>query len=586
MYQKGDRIANRFEVVREISSGGQAVVYEVRDLDAPEPTPLYRAIKVPGPEQRDVALARMAREFRIADALRNDSQLLITGGLGWVREVPAMVMDYHREDNLRTFRKDCGDRVDPTLSLQLAYAAAKNVARIHRKGVIHRDLTPSNLLVHEEEGHYSIRVIDFGIAKRVTGDQDEVRLTSSGGRLGTRGYAAPEQWLDAQSADARADTFTLAIVLYELLEGERPYPDEYWPTSPRTWGPHHPPRNLTTELPDVARQAILRALSPDSEERPTMGEFASLIGEALLLLGARSTVEDSATPGRRSLDGTSRDSRAMSAGGQPIRLHAPLVTSSHSRIELPEQAGEPDANPPHWPARSAAEKVDADEGSRVDRRSHVDQSPIGRSRRGDVLIAIALVFVVLTIPTGVWLLGWYADGVKIPPQVAGGREIQVPTQPGAPSTHEAPKVQPTEPPSGPDPSAAARTAAPRESDPAPALVDGSSGQTSRIASDENAQPKSETPPEPSRSITAPAPAPLVSAVHTLDLYKAFSRAKVDGEDITQVNQYGQVLELLFPYREGKRTIALWVREVASGIEHPCPPWTTDVLPEKPPILSC
>jgi len=114
---------------------------------------------------------------------------------------------------------------------------ARHLSRVHRLGVVHRDLKPDNILIDTPSG--AVTVLDWGLARQLAdasaGDSDEATdpawssKTADGVRLGTPGYMSPEQ-ASGQEVDARADVWALGIVLWELLAGQRAYPGQHAPT--------------------------------------------------------------------------------------------------------------------------------------------------------------------------------------------------------------------------------------------------------------------------------------------------------------------------------------------------------------------
>ncbi len=123
------------------------------------------------------------------------------------------------------------DRLTLTERLHLFCQLCEAVQHAHQKAVIHRNLKPSNVLAARTDGAVQLKIIDFGIAKAVGGQQlgRQVLLTEVGGMLGTPAYMSPEQAQPGPAGiDTRTDVFSLGVILYELLAGQRPFtaPDE------------------------------------------------------------------------------------------------------------------------------------------------------------------------------------------------------------------------------------------------------------------------------------------------------------------------------------------------------------------------
>src|SRR6185312_1247764 len=110
-----------------------------------------------------------------------------------------------------------------------AYQAALGLQHAHECGMVHRDIKPANLILAVAGKKAVLKVLDFGLAKLRTDDQDDSSLTREGQMLGTPDYIAPEQIRDAQSADIRADIYSLGCTFYFLLTGGPPFDvDNLW----------------------------------------------------------------------------------------------------------------------------------------------------------------------------------------------------------------------------------------------------------------------------------------------------------------------------------------------------------------------
>lgn len=173
--------------------------------------------------------------------------------------------------------EDLGELLDRTGRLPAARTVAllSQVARAldsaHRSGLIHRDVKPSNVLLANEDGDDFAYLVDFGIARSLTGDTTGAGITKTGTTVGTLDYMAPERFLE-QPVDGRADVYALACVLHECLTGEKPFPVEGLPALMRAHLHTPPPRPSQhriaaptppappVESPSAAERALLAVL--------------------------------------------------------------------------------------------------------------------------------------------------------------------------------------------------------------------------------------------------------------------------------------------------------------------------------------
>jgi tRNA A-37 threonylcarbamoyl transferase component Bud32 len=211
-------LAGDYELLREIGRGASAVVYEARDLALGR----HVAVKVVHPRIAATAsddMERLAREARTVARLHHPNIVTLyavkrlpdTGGLALVMQlVPGGTLkdEIAREGALSPER---AEQVLRDIAAGLAYANAR--------GVVHRDVKPENIFL-DDSG--SAMLADFGIAW--SADQ-ESRLTMTGAAIGTPTYMAPEQ-IDGGAPDARSDLYSLGLVTWEMLAGQRPWAGE------------------------------------------------------------------------------------------------------------------------------------------------------------------------------------------------------------------------------------------------------------------------------------------------------------------------------------------------------------------------
>jgi tetratricopeptide (TPR) repeat protein/predicted Ser/Thr protein kinase len=208
-----------YSVVRKIAQGGMGEVFEA--LQA-EPARRVAIKLVKRGMDSDEVVARFESE-RHALALMNHAHIAQVYAAGTTTSGrPFFVMEYVQgapiTDHCDEGRLGIGERI------ALFLEVCEGVHHAHQKGIIHRDIKASNVLVRVEDGHASPKIIDFGLAKALSRKTDEVGLTQAGSPIGTPEYMSPEQLeLQGTSVDTRTDVYALGVLLFELLVGSRPF---------------------------------------------------------------------------------------------------------------------------------------------------------------------------------------------------------------------------------------------------------------------------------------------------------------------------------------------------------------------------
>ncbi len=248
-----------FEVVSLIGTGGMGRVYLARDprLDR------QVAIKTVGRDASDAsARSALLREARHASRLSHPNICAIHE-VGEQDGIPFIVMEYVDGRPLLALAREGPMARDRALALAGQIAAA--VAHAHERGIVHRDLKSSNIIVTEDRGAV---VLDFGLARRLPDEDGRPTETSLGppfGLAGTLSYMAPEV-LRGAYGDARSDVWALGVLLYEMLTGELPFTGR---TSFEISSSilHDPPGKPPRRLPVAVRLVLQRCLAKDPAKR-------------------------------------------------------------------------------------------------------------------------------------------------------------------------------------------------------------------------------------------------------------------------------------------------------------------------------
>lgn len=210
---------------RQIGEGGWGVVWE-----AMQEVPIRRqvALKVvrPGLDSRGVLARFDAERAALARMDHPNIARLFDAGTTDAGQ-PYFVMELVRGDPIN--RGGTLDDLSLEEKLRLFIQVCQAVQHAHQKGVLHRDLKPSNVLVTRVDGQPQPKVIDFGIAKAIGSERlhDATAFTTQGMFLGTPAYMSPEQAAPTSNdVDTRSDLHSLGVLLYELLTGTQPFPED------------------------------------------------------------------------------------------------------------------------------------------------------------------------------------------------------------------------------------------------------------------------------------------------------------------------------------------------------------------------
>ena len=276
----GSVLAGRYRVTRLIGSGGFATVFAAQHAGTGQPV----AVKVLcGPDlEDDIPLRRFFREARVTAGLNHPNTVRVfdfgQDDDGTVFLAMELLKGATLRHALRHRLRD-GRVFEQREAIDIAVTITRSLGEAHAKGLVHRDLKPDNVFLHQVAGDDPmIKVLDFGIVKSMDGT-----LTANSSTLGTPWYMSPEQVL-SHDLDGRSDLYSLGVMLYQLVSGRVPFRGA---TSIATamMHVHDPPEPLEkrarTPVSQSFCQLVHRAMAKTPDER---FPDARAMREALLAL--------------------------------------------------------------------------------------------------------------------------------------------------------------------------------------------------------------------------------------------------------------------------------------------------------------
>jgi serine/threonine-protein kinase len=261
----GTVVGGKYRIERLVGRGGMGAVYAAVRAGARKRVAVK--LMLPGIARDPESRERLLREAQAAGRIRHANVVRVFE-VGTHRGVPFLVMELLVGTLLRE-RMDEGP-MPLRSALAIILPILSGVASAHRAGVVHRDLKPENvMLVRDRRRREAPKILDFGIAK-LTGPQCEpvTSITRKSVVLGTPAFMAPEQ-LMGEPVDARADVYSLGVLLYAMLAGRRPFDAEGYNQLLFKIASEEPAglTQLRPELPAAVEAIVRRAMARRPERR-------------------------------------------------------------------------------------------------------------------------------------------------------------------------------------------------------------------------------------------------------------------------------------------------------------------------------
>ncbi len=383
-------LSGRYETAERLGSGGMSNVYKATDRILERTVAVKILAEHLSDDERFVA--RFRREaLAVAKLIHPNIVQVYDTGVDEGRHY--IVMEYVEGRSGAQILQRHGP-IPPTAAAEVGIQACAGLDYAHRRGIIHRDVKPGNLMVTGGPvggGEMTVKLTDFGIARAI----EQTRITQVGSVVGTAAYLSPEQ-VRGEEATPATDVYALGVVLYQFLTGRLPYEGSSLaelavrqqnekPLSPTTYD---------SEVPETLSAAVLRALEGDTNRRYASAEELAT-GLRLGLEGEDVTLPEDGTSATRVLGGDTAATRHLDRTAQTEYRPAPSPTRRPAPRQMP---------PPPPPLQSRAAEP-------------ARRSAFSRFVRF-VLALVALVAVAAAVAVGVIALTDKAAGVKVS-KVAG-----------------------------------------------------------------------------------------------------------------------------------------------------------------------
>jgi len=260
----GTTLDERYYIEGILGSGGMSVVYKAVQLTIDRHVAV-KTIKLQV-DSKPVYRERFLREIKSLCALSHPNVVTVYDCVIGDDDQPYVVMDYLRGKSLDNLIQDDGP-LDLERFARICVQVCSALDHAHKKGIVHRDVKPGNIVLMDEEMDF-VKVVDFGLAK--LGD-DNRKLTNSGELWGSPPYISPEQCMGKQG-DARSDIYSFGAVMYEMLTGKDPFYDaiSVFELIQKHVGTNPPPFvdvNHKLALPGKVQDMVFKAMEKDPERR-------------------------------------------------------------------------------------------------------------------------------------------------------------------------------------------------------------------------------------------------------------------------------------------------------------------------------
>jgi serine/threonine-protein kinase len=365
----GALIGGKYRLTRQIGAGSMGVVWAATNELISREVALKLILS-----SNDELRRRLRREAQACGQLRQRNIVEVYDVGETAEGDPFLVMQLLYGETLAELLKRVF-RLDPPQAARIARDVALALIEAHGAKVIHRDLKPANIFLHEELDQdgariKTVKVLDFGVSKNLTGDTPDGLATVAGGLIGSPAYMSPEQAKAQGNLDHRSDLWSLGVMLFEMLCGKRPFQGDTDQLLPQIAFAPIPPVSRFVRLIDPGLVSLVsRCLERDLSQRvQSAAELAELLkpfceGGASAPKPSASSASPSHVEAPAVASAPAPSPPAGEPAARPISLHdSGRIASSPSPDagQSPPQLRQLDAPQPDLPKRSEAEEEEWD----------------------------------------------------------------------------------------------------------------------------------------------------------------------------------------------------------------------------------
>lgn len=317
----------RYLLERRLGQGGMGVVFQARHIFLKT----AHAIKIILPDLvgNDPMLATRFRQEALAAAAIKHQNIIAVTDFGMVRgTMPFLVMEFVKGRSLQDILGVEG-AMKPERAWELISPIASGVGAAHRQNIVHRDLKPLNIMVQDDMPlNEAVKILDFGLAKIKSGELlGSFVQAQTSGLMGSPFYMAPEQWSD-EEPDARADIYSLGVILYQMLAGEVPFKGSSIPSIMKKHLTMPPPsfQSMGLSVPPQVEAVVRHSLEKEVGDR--IDSIDSFLKELRAAVNASPIVVTSSRP-TGALD---PNKTIVSEVSSSTNTHAPRLSSTAAQL--------------------------------------------------------------------------------------------------------------------------------------------------------------------------------------------------------------------------------------------------------------